>query len=86
MRVTDDNRRFLEFPDEPNDHAPIFRCAKGGPPSPAGLPMRLRLYGALIGDYVYEIEFAAAEDVYYERYREAFEKLVVGMRIESISG
>lgn len=44
--------------------------------TPDGLPMRLRLYGAMIGDYVCEIEYAAADDVYYDRYLPVFETLV----------
>lgn len=47
-----------------------------------GLPIRLRLTGALIGDYVIEIEYAAAEAVYFERYLAAFDRLVAGIRSE----
>lgn len=50
--------------------------------TPSGLPMRLRLYGAMIGDYVCELEYAAANDVYYARYLTVFESLVAAAAID----
>jgi hypothetical protein len=50
--------------------------------TPAGLPMRVRLCGALIGEYVCEFQYAAAADVYYHRYLTTFEELVSTAKID----
>lgn len=46
-----------------------------------GLPMRLRMYGTVIGKYVCEFGYAAAESVYFEKYEKTFEDLVASARI-----
>ncbi len=48
-----------------------------------GLRKRLRSYGTIVGDYVCEFRYIAAESVYFDRYLETFERTVASARLRS---
>ncbi len=47
-----------------------------------GLPKRLRLYGAVVGKYVCEFLYEAAEPDYFHKYEGAFENTVSSVKVE----
>ena len=46
-----------------------------------GLPKRLKMYGTIIGDYVCEFAYEAAELVYFDKYDKIFEDLVASAKM-----
>jgi uncharacterized protein YerC len=49
----------------------------------SGLPVRLRMYGAVVNGYVCEFSYNAADPVYFSKYEKDFESLVASAKVKS---